>query len=201
MPALLRRPELLRSIGVNVFAFAAFSALWSTLAFHLKAPPIGLGVGAIGLFGLWGAAGALLAPAAGRLSDRWGSTKVNALGLLSSLAAVVLCATLGRTSPLAIATAMNFLDFGQQSGQVANQARFLRNAREESGRLNTLYMTATFAGGAAGSWAGGLAYAAQGWPGVCALGLALLTCAAVVLAIPDPKPRKAPPEAGEGGDR
>jgi predicted MFS family arabinose efflux permease len=45
-------------------------------------------------------------------------------------------------------------------------------AAEFRSRLNGLYMTAFFAGGAAGSALGGWAYAAGGWPLVSRIGFA-----------------------------
>ena len=72
LPPLLQHRALLISSGLGFCIFGTFSAFWGTLAFHLASPSFGLGVAATGLFGLWGAPGALLAPMGGRLSDRIG---------------------------------------------------------------------------------------------------------------------------------
>lgn len=182
LPGLLRHQPLRQSMGINFFGYAAFSAIWADLAPHLASPPFLLGPAAIGLFGLFGAPGAILAPLAGRLADRWGSNRVNLAGLTSISAALLLAGSLGRHSSLAIIAALNFLDFGQQCGQVANQARIFRAHESASGRLNTLYMAASFSGGALGSLFGSLIMGRGGWPYVCVFGLVLVCCAAAVLA-------------------
>ena len=78
---------------------------------------------------------------------------------------------------------MNFLDFGQQSGQVANQTRIFGIDPAMRGRLNTLYMTASFIGGALGSFSGAYAWGLAGWPGVCGVAGLLVLCAAVGLVL------------------
>lgn len=167
LPALFRYRELQLSMMLSFCTFAGFSALWASLAFHLATPAFNLGPAAAGLFGLWGAPGALLAPYAGRLVDRWGPNRVNLLSLCALAVCFVLALTWGATSMIALVLAINLLDFGQQSGQVANQARIFGLDPQIRGRLNTLYMVVTFAGGAAGAFIGGHIWTLAGWPGIC----------------------------------
>ena len=47
-----------------------FSVLWTSLSFLLSGPPYNYGNTVIGLFGLAGIAGAVMAPVAGRFADR-----------------------------------------------------------------------------------------------------------------------------------
>lgn len=183
LPPLLRHRELQLSMALSFCCFAGFSALWATLAFHLSGPAFGLGPAAAGLFGLWGAPGALLAPMAGRLADRWGPARVNAFALVSMAGCFALAATYGQTAIAALVIAVNLLDFGMQSGQVANQTRIFGLAAEIRGRLNTLYMVVTFAGGAAGALVGGWVWSVAGWVGICWLGGGLVLTAALILAL------------------
>ncbi|MFK3971410.1 MFS transporter [Pseudomonas sp. NPDC087358] len=178
---LLKHRELRLSMALSFCCFAGFSALWATLAFHLASSAFELGPAAAGLFGLWGAPGALLAPMAGRLADRWGPARVNAFALVSMAGCFVLAATYGQASIAALVIAVNLLDFGMQSGQVANQARIFGLGAEIRGRLNTLYMVVTFAGGAIGAMTGGWVWSIAGWIGVCFLGVGLVLVAALTL--------------------
>ncbi len=183
LPDLLAHPRLRVSMGINFFTFAAFSGVWASLAFHLQGEPFSLGPAAIGLFGLWGAPGALLAPMVGRLADRWGAGRVNLLGVGALAAALALAASVGATHVLAVVVALNFLDFGQQSGQVANQTRIFGIDPLMRGRLNTLYMTASFTGGALGSFSAAYAWGLAGWAGVCGVAGVFVAGAAVVLVL------------------
>lgn len=183
LPGLLSQPRLRVSISINFFAFAAFSAIWASLAFHLRDPPFSLEPAAIGLFGLWGAPGALLAPVIGRLADRWGPGRINLVSLGAAAVALAIALTLGSTSTLALVVALNFLDFGQQSGQIANQTRIFGIDPRMRGRLNTLYMTASFGGGALGSFSGAYVWGLAGWPGVCGIAGLLVLCSAIGLAV------------------
>jgi len=181
LPALLKHKPLLVSMGLSFCSFGAFSVFWATLAFHLATSVFGLGPAAAGLFGLWGAPGALLAPVAGRLSDRWGSSRVNAAALISVALCFAVAATFGTRSIAALIVAVNLLDFGQQSGQVANQTRIFGIGDTIRGRLNTIYMVTTFSGGAICALAAGYVWTYAGWHGVCLLGSALTGTAMLLL--------------------
>ena len=172
-PALLRslftltaeQPELRRASRLGAATFAAFSAFWTTLAFHLAGPPFGLGSGAAGLFGLIGASGALAAPLVGKLADRRGARWASGVALGLALASFVIMAV-GGWWLAGLVLGVLVLDVGVQANQVANLARVHALLPEARSRLNTVYMVAYFFGGAAGTWAGAHAWAAWGWTGV-----------------------------------
>jgi predicted MFS family arabinose efflux permease len=183
LPGLLRHRLLVLSMAMNFFAFAAFSGLWSTLAFHLEAPPFGLGAAAAGLFGLWGAPGTLLSPLMGRLVDRYGSSTVNSIGFVFIFIAFIVAGTWGALSVIGLVVAVNMLDFGIQSGQIANQTRIFAIGPEIRARLNTLYMFSSFSGGAIGAYCASRAWTAWGWTGVCTMGAVFIAAAATILVI------------------
>lgn len=170
LPGLVRTHALLRRHSLlGAAAFAAFSVFWTTLAFHLAAPPLGYGSGVAGLFGVVGVAGAIAAPIAGRLSDRYGSPVVNLGALAAVLASFGVLAAFG-ASLAGLALGVVILDFGVQACHISNQTTVLALAAAQRNRINTIYMVSYFAGGALGSATGAWAYGAFGWRGVCVAG-------------------------------
>ncbi|WP_329190161.1 MFS transporter [Actinacidiphila glaucinigra] len=189
LPRLLVDHAPLRlSAALGATVFASFSAFWSTLAFHLTAPPIGLGPAVVGLFGLCSVPGALAARYSGRLTDRWGPLAVNTLSVVAAVAAFALFAVAGR-SLVVLAVGCNLLGYGVTSGQIANQARIFTAVPGIRGRLNTVYMFAVFGGGAVGSGVAGVLFSASGWHGVVAGGLGFLLLAGLTLAWHGPRAR------------
>jgi predicted MFS family arabinose efflux permease len=197
LPPLLQYRALLVSAGLGFCMFGAFSAFWANLAFHLASPAFGLGVAAAGLFGVWGAPGALLAPIGGRLSDRIGPDWVNLGAVLCAGLAFIVASTAGAVSVLALVLAVNLLDFGVQCSQVANQARIFALGQAIRSRLNTVYMVAVFAGGAFGSMVGTYAWSVAGWSGVCAVSGGLVAIAIIILAMAARDARRDAKRSGE----
>jgi len=178
LPALLRKEPLLRRHGIlGALALAAFSAFWTTLAFLLATPPYHYGADVTGLFGLVGVAGALIAPVAGGLADRYGTRLVNGLALACVLVSWIVFALFWR-SLAGLAAGVILLDLGVQANHISNQTRVLGLSAELRNRLNAVYMVMYFTGAAAGSFLGASAFSAFGWTGVSALGI-LLSAAAL----------------------
>jgi predicted MFS family arabinose efflux permease len=182
---LYKSQPLLRESGVvGALVFASFSCFWTTLVFLLESH-YRLGAGVAGTFGLVGAAGALVAPLAGRLSDRHGSRWVISMGMaLLAFSYVWLWAEEKAHVSLALhmvalAIGVIVLDVGAQMCQVANQTRIFGLVPSARGRLNTVYMTMYFTGAAAGSALATRAWARWQWNGVCLLAVGLIGLAAL----------------------
>ena len=171
--ALVRREPLLRRRSlIGALGFAAFSALWTTIAFLLSGPPYHYGLAVIGLFGLVGAAGALSASFAGRLADRgWARPATLTFALLVAAAFLLLLAA--RTLLLPLIVGIVLLDIGVQGNHITSQTLIYRLRGDARSRITSAYMTANFLGGAAGSAAAGALYAGRGWTGVCVLGMVI----------------------------
>ena len=173
------QPLLRESSELGALVFASFSCFWTTLAFLLDSH-YGMGAGVAGTFGVVGAAGALVAPFAGRLSDRHGSRWVVAAGM--SLLAVSYLLLWGEESARmttalhisGLAVGVIVLDVGAQMTQVANQTRIFGLDPSARSRLNTVYMTIYFTGAAVGSALATIAWVHWQWNGVCVLALALI---------------------------
>ena len=181
------QPLLRESALIGGLTFAAFSCFWTTLAFLLHAD-YGLGPGVAGTFGVVGAAGALVAPYAGRLADRRGTRYV------ITLAGAAVTGSFGwlwlqekahgsvAMHMLALVIGVIALDAGTQMTQVANQTRIFGLNPAARSRLNTIYMTIYFIGGALGSALSSLVWERYAWTGVCALAASLMLCTGLVHA-------------------
>lgn len=182
---LFRTEPLLRESSViGALVFASFSCFWTTLAFLLHSH-YGLGAGVAGTFGVVGAAGAMVAPLAGRLADKYGSRWVISvgMGLLASSYALLWVEESAHRSTVfhlvMLAIGVVVLDLGAQMTQVANQTRIFGLVPSARSRLNTVYMTVYFTGAAAGSALATIAWVHWQWNGVCLLALGLIGLAAL----------------------
>lgn len=179
---LVREQPLLREAAlIGGMLFGAFSVFWATLIFRLAAPPFHYGARMAGLFGLVGVAGALVAPAAGRITDRKTPRYTVGIGIGITIVSYGCFWVFGLTFAGLVAGVL-LLDLGVQAGHVANQTRIYGLIPEARSRLNTVYMVTYFAGGALGSALGAYGWSVARWNGVCAAGLCLsLTALAVHL--------------------
>ena len=169
---IFHQPQLREACVIGGCLFGSFSAFWTTLVFLLNNPPYHYGSQAAGLFGLVGAVGVLIAPAAGRLADRHGSRVVIASAALVVLSSWLVFWTLGNYL-VGLILGVVLLDLGVQAAQVSNQSRVLGLLPHARGRVNTVYMIGYFTGGSLGSLLATLAWTRFAWPGVCAVGAGL----------------------------
>ncbi|MGW9032891.1 MFS transporter [Streptomyces sp. NPDC055722] len=190
-PLIVRHPSLRLSAVLGAAGFAAFSAFWATLAFHLSQKPIELGPAAAGLFGLGSVPGALAARYSGRLTDRYGSDAVNVIALTSAGIAFVVFLLAG-DSVVALVIGCNLLGYGTTSAQIANQTRIFTGPVALRARLNTVYIFALFASGAVGSAVGIALLQAHGWTAMACEGMAFLAIGALSLIVHAVRERRAP---------
>jgi predicted MFS family arabinose efflux permease len=172
-------PLLRQRMALGVFQMACFTVLWTSIAFLLGGPPYDYGEGTIGLFGLAGMAGALVAPLAGRWADRGHGRLALTVFQLAALVSWALIAA-GSTSLAALIAGIILLDFGTQGAQISNQSTIYSLRASAHSRLTTAYMVSRFVGGVMGSLLSASVYGAAGWSATCALGA---TFAALGLAL------------------
>lgn len=171
---LVEEPLLRRRAWHGASAFAAFSVLWSSLAFLLVAPPYRYSNAVIGLFGLVGVAGVVAANLAGKLADSKRTTFTTvATGLLLAISFGLML--VGKTSLLALIAGVIVLDLGTQGMQITNQAIIYTLRPNQRSRINSAYMLCYFVGGALGSLASGFVMENFGWDGICLLGIGFAT--------------------------
>jgi predicted MFS family arabinose efflux permease len=167
------------SMMVQALLWACFNAFWVNLAALLATGPWHLGSAWAGGFGIIGAAGAFAASLGGHISDRRGARHVVGLSIGTVTLAYLLLS--GANSSLALLViGVIVLDIGVQAGLVSNQTRAFAVDPKAQGRINSLYMTATFFGGAVGTVVSGWLMSRFGWTGIVAFGIALGLVAAAI---------------------
>jgi predicted MFS family arabinose efflux permease len=174
-------PVLRQRMMLGALQMAGFTMLWTAVAFLLGGPPYHYGVAVIGLFGLAGVAGALVAPVAGRLADR-GRGRVALSAFLTAILASWALLAAGASSLVALVAGIVLLDLGVQGAQISNQSTIYALRPEARSRLTTAYMVSLFLGGVIGSLLAAGVYGASGWGATCALGAALAATALAVWA-------------------
>ncbi|MFC7398410.1 MFS transporter [Chelatococcus sp. GCM10030263] len=183
MAGLLRGMPVLRRRAVyQGLMFAAFNMFW-TAAPIMLADRFHLSQQGIGLFALAGAGGALAAPVVGRLADRGflRSLTVGAMAVLGlSFYATGWAAAAGALVALVLLTVL--LDAAVQTNQITSQRIIFAVPAEKRGRVNAIYMTVVFIGGALGSMLGTLTYHAGGWTGTATAGGAIGLLALILFA-------------------
>lgn len=177
--AMFRYEPLLRwRAGIGALSMASFSVLWTSLTF-LLAGPYGWSESAIGLVGLIGVAGAVTATVAGRLADRGLVQVVSGAGTIL-LVASWLALGAGASSLFWLLAGVLVLDLAHQAVLNSSQNVIYALRPEARNRINSAFMTAFFAGGAAGSALTSVIWVHGGWAGVSLLG-GVLSAGAVAL--------------------
>ena len=180
---LLRRHAVLRQRAFyQGLLFAAFSLFWTAVPIELSRH-FGLSQTQIALFALVGAIGAIAAPIAGRLADAGHTRRASLVAL--SLAPVAFLIGLSHPGYSVIGLAITgvLLDFAVQLNMVLGQRAVYALDPASRGRLNALYMTSIFLGGAIGSALASSLYEQQGWHGVALVGAGLPLIALVVFLL------------------
>ncbi|WP_306350375.1 MFS transporter [Flavobacterium sp. '19STA2R22 D10 B1'] len=161
--ALISEYRVLRqSALLGAFTFGVFCSFWTTLTFHLSAPPLNYHTGEIGLFGLIAIGGALVAPYFGKLADKGNSYK-SLLITVSMIIGSILLIKLFPLSIMVLIVSVFFLDIGVQATQITNFSLIYSLDEHSHSRLNTIYMTTYFIGAAVGTYFGLLCWKMGGW--------------------------------------
>ena len=187
-------PRLRVAAATQMLLFGSFSVFWTVLALHLERPPFGLGADAAGLFGLVGAAGALVAPLAGHVADRRGPRFGIGVCIALAVAAWGVLLIAPHSLP-ALVLGVVLLDAGVQGAMIGAQHVVFALRPDARNRVNTVLVSAVFGGGSIGSAASVLAWQSGGWIAVCRLGAAFAGAAAVLHACTGPGGVKRPSAA------
>lgn len=175
------QPSLRTATLVQAALFSSFTAFWTILALYLQGPNFSLGADVAGLFGIVGAVGVFAAPVAGRIADKRGPHFVVWLGAALTVLSWIIFAAWA--SIVALVIGVIVLDFGIQSALVSNQHIIYALNPDARSRLNTIFMTGMFLGGAAGSAVASVAWQNGSWLGVSLVGGVLPLLALAVKAL------------------
>ncbi|WP_326732187.1 MFS transporter [Streptomyces phaeochromogenes] len=165
-------PALLRRGLYQAAMFGAFSAFWTTVSYVLTGPRFHYSPVGVGVFALVGAAGAAVAPFAGRWADRKLVRPMTGAGLVAAAVAFAV-AGFGQEHILLLALAAVLLDMAVQTTLILGQHTVYQLDANARARLNSAFIALFFVGGALGSQFGSLAFHAGGWTAVALLGTAL----------------------------
>ncbi|MEI9811294.1 MAG: MFS transporter [Acidobacteriota bacterium] len=123
---LWREHAVLReAVAINSLMFCVFSGFWTSMVFFVEAPPYNYTSRGAGFFGLIGAAGALCAPFAGKLTDKHGGHRNVLYAIAGMLIAFAIMGFFG-TNLAGFIVGIIVLDLAQQFGHVSNQTAHLR---------------------------------------------------------------------------
>ncbi|KPZ00180.1 Major facilitator family transporter [Pseudomonas syringae pv. aptata] len=178
---LLRTQPVLRQRAFyQACMFATFSLFWTAVPLELSRNH-GLSQSQIAIFALIGAIGAIAAPISGRLADA-GYTRIASLGALLFGALSFLPGLVHPAySVIGLAITGVVLDFCVQTSMVLGQRTVYALDAASRSRLNALYMTSIFIGGAIGSAVASPLFDHGGWTWVLIAGTALPLIALLAL--------------------
>lgn len=157
-----RFPLLRRTALLGALIFGIFCSFWTTLTFHLSGTPFNYQSDTIGLFGVLAIAGAMLAPYFGKMADKGSPARSQVRMTLVVIIGAILLKLLPH-SVWALVLAVLLLDVGVQATQVTNIATIYTLDATAHSRINTVYMTCYFMGGALGSYVGVQCWKLGGW--------------------------------------
>ena len=172
-------PVLRRRASYQLLLMGSFGLFWTSIVLCLSAPPYSLSHTGIALFAFAGAAGAIIAPIAGRAGDRGLTRRVTFIGQGTVILAILLGGladggswSFGLQLPthvslgLLAATAL-LLDAGAIADQAVGRRAINLLRPEARGRINGLFSGIFLLGGSFGALCAGPAWAWGGWPAVC----------------------------------
>ena len=168
---------------IGGFAFAAMSILFSTIAVLLTSEPFKLPDVLVGVVTLIGVFGALSTAQIGKIADRGHTAILTWIGVSIMLLSWGLL-YLGGTFLISYILGYGLINLGLATIHSSNQNIIFRLRPDAKSRINSIYMTAYFTGGACGSALGVYAWHHGGWSMTSIVGL-LLVCGAALFALLD----------------
>jgi predicted MFS family arabinose efflux permease len=180
------QPLLREATFINSLSFAQFGAFWTTMVLLLSGEPFNYNAATIGLFGVIGAVGAFAAPVVGKFGDRGNARAPIGYGILLMLIAFTVF-YFSSEEVIGLIIGIILIDIGLQCVHISNQTRVYSILPEARNRMNTVYMSFSFLGTAAGSALGLWLWKIGGWHAVSFGNASLALIALIVYIIGTPK--------------
>tara|TARA_R110002012_G_scaffold112512_4_gene258322 strand:+ start:522 stop:1745 length:1224 start_codon:yes stop_codon:yes gene_type:complete len=176
MFTLFRQHKLLRVASITgALWFAAFNALWVTVAIHVVAEPLSFSVQQAGMLGFVGLSGIVGAKVSGRLVTKLGASRLISIAIGLSISGFIVLWLLG-SSTWGLVLGIILIDIGVFVAQVPNQVSVFSIDPTAQSRINAVYMLMYYTGASLG--AAGAMYLVNhiGWQAVTyfAIGLSAL---------------------------
>ncbi|WFO20685.1 MFS transporter [Pseudoalteromonas sp. H100] len=152
--------------------FASFSLFWTTVPVVL-AREYGFSQTQIALFALVGAAGAVAAPIVGRLADKGYTYEMSLLAKVIALLCFLPSLFDLPSGIIILALTGVLIDFAVQANMVLGQRVIYSLEPQSRARLNAIYMTSIFLGGAVGSLIASSLYEFGGWGSIALVAAAM----------------------------
>lgn len=158
---------------IGGFAFAAMSILFSTIAVLLTSEPFKLPDVLVGVATIVGVFGALATAKIGKIADRGHTSILTWIGVALMIVSWALLYFGGKYLTSYI-LGYGLISFGLAVVHTSNQNIIFRLRPDAKSRINSIYMTAYFTGGACGSALGVYAWHHGGWTMTCLVGVCLV---------------------------
>ncbi|MBU3017697.1 MFS transporter [Paraglaciecola agarilytica] len=151
MLTLFKQHKLLRVASITgALWFAAFNALWVTVAIHVMDEPLSFSVQQAGLLGFIGLSGIVGAKVSGRLVTKLGASRLISIAIGLTIAGFAVLMLFG-ASIWGLVFGIILIDIGVFAAQVPNQVSVFSIDPDAQSRINAVYMLMYYTGASLGA--------------------------------------------------
>jgi predicted MFS family arabinose efflux permease len=151
MLTLFKQHKLLRVASITgALWFAAFNALWVTVAIHVMDEPLSFSVQQAGLLGFIGLSGIVGAKVSGRLVTKLGASRLISIAIGLTIAGFAVLMLFG-ANIWGLVLGIILIDIGVFAAQVPNQVSVFSIDPAAQSRINAVYMLMYYSGASLGA--------------------------------------------------
>lgn len=168
------QPVLRHRTIYHLFMFASFSMFWTTVPLLLSSSVYNFSQVGVAMFALVGVSDVVAAPIAGKIADKGFIQAATVLAFVLEILAFLISSIPMHhlyISTVVLALASIMLDFAVTGNLVVGQSVIYSLSEKYRSRMNGIYMSLFFCGGASGSGIGVWIYSHYQWNGVTIMGM------------------------------